>query len=101
MSALRVTISGQRKLFQDQMKARITLVAIAPLASGIMTLQMIRHSESPSMLAASISDRGTASKLALNTKMQTIFENCGGASPQYESSTPMRPAIRYAGIMVA
>src|SRR2546430_16882768 len=101
MSALRVTISGQRKLFQDQMKARITLVAIAPLASGIMTLQMIRHSERPSIRAASISDRGTASKLALNTKMQTIVENCGSASPQYESGRAKRPGIKYAGIMVA
>ena len=101
MSALRVTISGQRKLFQDQMKPRITLVAIAPLASGNMTFQTMRHSARPSMRAASISDRGTASKLALNTKMQTIVEHCGSASPKYESSRPSRPVIRYAGMMVA
>src|SRR5712691_2455693 len=101
MSALRVTISGQRKLLQDQMNARITLVAIARLASEIMTFQMIRHSARQTIRAASISDRGTASKLALNTKMQTMVEHCGSASPQYESSRPSRPVIRYAGMMVA
>src|SRR5437763_16305592 len=101
MSALRVTMSGQRKLFQDQMKARITFVAIAPLASGNMTFQTMRHAARPSMRAASISDRGTASKLALNAKMQTIAENCGSDSPKYESGRHSRPATRYAGIMVA
>src|SRR5439155_26211962 len=101
MSALRVTISGQRKLFQDQMKARITFVAIAPLASGIMTFQMMRHSASPSMRAASISDRGTASKLALNTKMHTMVEHCGRASPQYETRSPSLPVITYDGMIAA
>jgi len=82
MSALRVTISGHMKLFHDQTKARMTLVAIADLASGIITFQMIRHSERPSMRAASTSDRGTASKLPLKTKMHTMVEHCGKAKPQ-------------------
>src|SRR5580693_1430868 len=75
MSCERVAISGHMKLFQDQMNDRITLVAAADLASGIITFQMIRHSDRPSTRAASISERGTASKLALNTKMQMIGEH--------------------------
>ena len=46
-------------------------------APGILPM-----SERPSMRAVSISDRGTASKLALNTKMQTMVENLGSASPK-------------------
>ena len=68
-------ISGHRKLFHDQMKVRITLVAIAGFDSGSMMRTMIRHSLRPSIRAASISDLGTASKLALNTKMQMIVES--------------------------
>ena len=58
------------------------MVATADLASGIITFQMIRHSDSPSIRAASISERGTASKLALNTKMQMMVENSGSARPR-------------------
>ena len=47
MSAERVTISGHRKLFHDQMKARITLVAIAAFGSGIIMRKTIRHSRKP------------------------------------------------------
>ena len=49
-------------------------MAIAALASGIITCQMMRHSDSPSIFAASMSERGTASKLALKTKMQTMVD---------------------------
>src|ERR1700753_3857103 len=82
MSWERVAISGHMKLFQDQMKERITLVATADLARGIITFQMMRHSERPSTRAASISERGTASKLALKTKMQMLGENIGKESPR-------------------
>src|SRR5437868_6427212 len=101
MSAERVMISGHRKLFHDQMKARMTLVAIADFDNGIMMCQMMRHSDRPSMRAASIKERGTASKLALKTKMQTMVEHCGRASPSQESSSPSWPVMRYAGMIVA
>ena len=65
MFGSRVTISGHRKLFHDQMKVRITLVAIAGFESGSRMRPMIRHSGKPSMRAASMSERGTASKAAL------------------------------------
>src|SRR5262249_33229543 len=77
ISGVRVTISGQRKAFHDQMKERITLVAIAGLLNGSMMRVTMRHSLKPSMRAASISDFGTASKLALKTKMQMIVESSG------------------------
>ena len=64
------------------MKARITLVAIAGFDSGISTRRMMRHSLRPSMRAASISDCGTASNAALNTKMQTMVESSGKARPR-------------------
>ena len=57
-------------------------MAIAALASGIITRQTMRHSESPSIFAASMSERGTASKLALKTKMQTMVDICGSARPR-------------------
>ena len=77
-----MTISGHRKLFHDQMKVRMTLVAIAGFDSGSSTRAMMRHSPSPSIRAASISERGTASKLALKTKMQMMVESSGRASPR-------------------
>src|SRR5215470_9112819 len=98
MSAERVMIRGHRKLFHDQMNARMTLVAIAAFESGIMMCQMMRHSERPSIRAASISERGTASNEALKTKMQMMVEHCGSASPSHESSRPSRPVMRYAGM---
>ena len=52
--------SGHRKLFQDQMKDRMTLVAMAGLVSGMMMRNTIIHSGTPSMRAASTSDLGMA-----------------------------------------
>ena len=77
-----MTISGHRKLFHDQMKERITLVAIAGLDSGSRMRRTIRHSDSPSIRAASISERGTASNAALKTKMQMMVESSGSARPR-------------------
>src|SRR5271166_2894227 len=70
------------KAFQDQIAVRITLVAMAGLESGSMMRRMIRHSDRPSRRAASISERGTASKLALKIKMQMIVESSGSAIPR-------------------
>src|SRR5829696_5416707 len=58
MFGSRVIRSGHRKLFHDQMNVRITLVAIAGFDNGNSTRTMIRHSDNPSMRAASISDFG-------------------------------------------
>ena len=82
MSCVRVMISGQRKLFHDQMNDNTTFVATAAVDSGSMTRSRMRRSPNPSIRAASISDRGTASKLALNTKMQTIVDSSGSARPR-------------------
>src|SRR5438093_2512482 len=60
------------------MNESTTLVATAAVDSGSMILRMICRSERPSMRAASMSERGTASKLALNTKMHTIVESMVG-----------------------
>src|SRR4030042_3789675 len=96
----RIISRGQRKLFQDQINARITFVAIADLESGNMIRQTIFHSGSPSIRAASIRDLGTASKLALKTKMQMIVDNKGRAIPKWPLSRPNFFVIRYAGMMV-
>src|SRR5712671_1361385 len=82
ISDVRITISGHRKAFHDQMKVRMTLVAIADFDSGNMMRTMIRHSLKPSTRAASISDLGTASKLALKMKMQMIVDSRGSAMPR-------------------
>jgi len=75
-------MSGHRKLFHDQMKARITLVATAAVDRGSMMRARMERSPRPSMRAASRSERGTASKAALNTKMHTMVEHTGRASPK-------------------
>ena len=64
------------------MNDRITLVAMAGLDKGSNTRQMMRASDKPSIRAASISDLGTASNAALNTKMHTIVDNMGKARPK-------------------
>ena len=55
-------------MFQDQIKARITFVAMADLERGRRMRRTILHSGRPSIRAASIRDLGMASKLALKTK---------------------------------
>ena len=82
ISGVRIAISGHRKAFHDQMKVRMTLVAIADFDSGSRMRTTIRHSLSPSTRAASISERGTASKLALKMKMQMMVESSGRATPE-------------------
>ena len=54
----------------------------------------MRHSLRPSTRAASISEGGTASKLALKTKMQMMVESSGRATPSQVSSTPSHEVIR-------
>ena len=48
-----------------------------------------------------MSERGTASKAALKTKMPTIVEQSGSASPRCVLSSPSSLVIRYAGMIVA
>src|SRR5436190_20953588 len=94
ISGERIVIRGHRKEFHDQMKVRITLVAIAGFDNGIRMRVTMRHSPSPSTRAASISDGGTASKLALKMKIQMIVDNSGSATPSQVSSAPSQEVIR-------
>ena len=89
ISGVRMAINGHRKAFHDQMKVRMTLVAIADFDRGSRMRVTMRHSLRPSTRAASISEGGTASKLALKTKMQMMVESSGRATP---SQCRARPA---------
>ena len=82
MSFVRVMISGQRKAFHDQMKDRITLVAIAGFDSGSMMRPQNRHVVQTIDSRASCNERDTASKLDLKTKMQMMVESSGRARPR-------------------
>jgi len=106
MSAERVTISGHKKLFQDQMKPRITFVAIAALARGIITRQTMRHSESPSIFAASISEPGviahvgTMARLRVGTfdaslapRAKAFVDACSAAGIEAEHTPDIRRAL--------
>ena len=59
-----------------------TLVAMADFESGSRMRVTMRHSPRPSTRAASISEGGTASKLALKMKMQMIVDKSGSAMPR-------------------
>ncbi len=72
----------------------MTLVAIADFASGSGMRVTMRHSLKPSTRAASISEGGTASKLALKTKMQMMVESSAGRRRAKVSSTPSHEVIR-------
>ena len=62
MSSSKVTSSGQRKLFQFNVKTMTVAAIIGLRAKGSAILKKMRNAPAPSMIAASSSSRGKERK---------------------------------------
>jgi len=69
-------------------------VAIAGRERGNITFVITRNSDNPSIRAASMSEGGMASKLALKTNINTMCENAGNARPRWVFNNPKSRVIR-------